>query len=81
VSHTLAPAYATLAIHIATLVHEIDPTLNEGIIAGFILSAIAPPVLHRMRSGLGVDTATLQTSAQALLQGLTRGQPIALQDS
>jgi AcrR family transcriptional regulator len=70
----LAPVYATLALHIAALVHEIDPTLNEGIIAGFILSAIAPPLLHRMRSVLGVDTAALQASARAFLQGLTRVQ-------
>jgi AcrR family transcriptional regulator len=68
----LAPVYAALAIHIAALVHEIDPTLNERIVAGFILSAIAPPVLHLMRSVLGVDTATLQANARALLQGLTR---------
>jgi AcrR family transcriptional regulator len=70
----LAPVYATLAIHIAALVHGIDPTLDQTIVAGFILSAIAPLVLHRMRSVLGVDTATLQASARALLQGLTRAR-------
>jgi AcrR family transcriptional regulator len=68
----LAPVYAPLAIHIAALVHEIDPALDEGIVAGMILSAIAPPLLHRMRVVLGVDTATLEASARALLQGLTR---------
>jgi AcrR family transcriptional regulator len=67
----LAPVYATLALHVATLVHEIDPTLDEAIVAGFVVSAIAPPVLHRMRSVLGADTATLQDSARALMQGLT----------
>jgi len=68
----LAPVYATLAIHIAALVHQIDPALDERIVAGLILSAIAPPVLHRMRRALGVDTPALQTAARALLQGLTR---------
>lgn len=72
VSRSLAPVYTTLAIHISALVHEIDPTLDETIVAGFILSAIAPPVLHRMRIVLGVDTATLQANARALLHGLTR---------
>jgi AcrR family transcriptional regulator len=72
VSRALAPVYAPLAIHISALVPEIDPALDQGIIAGLILSAIAPPVLHRMRSVLGVDTATLQESARALLRGLTR---------
>jgi AcrR family transcriptional regulator len=70
--HALAPAYATLAIHIAALVHEIDPALDEGIVAGYILSAINPPVLHRMRTAMGVDTAALQSAARALMQGLTR---------
>jgi AcrR family transcriptional regulator len=68
----LPPVYASLAIHIATLVHEIDPSLDERIIAGFILSAIAPHVLHRMRSVLGVDMVILQDNARALLRGLTR---------
>jgi AcrR family transcriptional regulator len=68
---SLAPVYATLAIHIASLVQEIDPSLDSSILAGFILSAIAPPVLHRMRVVLGVDTATLQASARALLRGIT----------
>jgi AcrR family transcriptional regulator len=70
--HPLAPVYTTLAFHIATLVHEIDPTLDQTVVAGLILSAIAPGVLHRMRSVLGVDTPTLQANARALLQGLTR---------
>jgi AcrR family transcriptional regulator len=67
----LAAGYAALALHIAVLVHEIDPDIDERVVAGFILSAIAPPVLHRMRDALGVDTAALQASAQALLRGLT----------
>ena len=71
-SDTLVPAYATLAIHIASLVREIDPALDGAIVAGFILSASAPPVLHRMRAVLGVDTATIQDNARALLRGLTR---------
>jgi AcrR family transcriptional regulator len=74
VSRALAPVYATLAIHISALVHEIDPDLDETVIAGFILSAMGPPVLSRMRSVLGVDTATLQANARALLHGLTRAR-------
>jgi AcrR family transcriptional regulator len=67
----LAPAYVTLAIHVAALVREIDPALDDQVVAGLILSAIAPPSLHRMRTVLGVDTASLQASARALLRGLT----------
>jgi AcrR family transcriptional regulator len=74
--NALAPVYATLAIHIAALVREIDPSLEGWIVAGFILSAVAPPLLHRMRSVLGVDTATLQDHARVLVQGITRtGHP------
>ncbi len=69
---TPAPAYGTLLIHIAALVNQIDPELDERVLAGFILNAIAPPVLHRMHSQLHVDTPALQASARALLQGLTR---------
>jgi AcrR family transcriptional regulator len=71
VGQALAPAYAALALHISTLVREIDPTLDEGIVAALILSALAPPALHRMRAVLHVDVATLQASARALLRGLT----------
>ncbi len=66
-----SPVYATLLIHIANLVSEIEPDVDERILAGFILSAIAPPVLHRMSIRLDVDTAALQSAARALLRGLT----------
>jgi len=68
----LPRVYGTLLLHIAALVHELDPEVDERIVAGFILNAIAPPVLHRARSVLGVDTATLQASARVLLRGLVR---------
>ncbi len=68
----LAPVYGPFLIHVATLVHKIDAELDEGIVAAFILSAISPPLLHRMRRILDVDTAALQESALALLQGITR---------
>jgi AcrR family transcriptional regulator len=68
----LAPVYGPLILHIQVLVHEIDPSLDVRIVSGLILSAIAPPVLHRMRDVLEVDTADLQASAVALLRGLTR---------
>jgi AcrR family transcriptional regulator len=75
----LPPVYGVLLIHISTLVHEINAELDERVLAGFILSAIAPSVLHRMRSVLAIDTPTLETSARALLRGLAHpdGQPAA----
>lgn len=66
----LLPAYGVALLHVATLVREIDPTLDAQILAGFILSAVAPPVLTRMRGALAVDTPALQEGARALLRGL-----------
>jgi AcrR family transcriptional regulator len=66
-----ARVYGALLVHIAALVHELDPAAEERILAGFILNAFAPPVLHRMRTQLDADTAALQASARALLRGLT----------
>lgn len=66
-----SPVYGVLMVHIAALVHELDPAVDERVVAGFILNAIAPPVLHRMRGLLDVDTPALQASARTLLRGLT----------
>lgn len=68
------PVYGTLLVHVAALVHELDPPADERVLAGFILNAIAPPVIHRMRSRLGVDTAALQASARTLLRGVTQSR-------
>ncbi len=65
-------AYGALLIHIAALVNEIDPELDQRIVAGFILNAIAPQVLDRICSQLDVDVCELQRAARALLRGLTR---------
>lgn len=66
----LPPAYGVALLHVATLIHEIDPALNEDILAGFILSALGPPVLTRMRDALAIDTPALQEGARALLKGI-----------
>jgi AcrR family transcriptional regulator len=64
--------YGPVLLHIATLVKQIDPTVDERLVAGFILNAIAPAVLHRMTGQLDADTPKLQDAARALLRGLTR---------
>src|ERR1700722_10556035 len=70
--HAPGLVYGPLLLPIATLVKQIDPTLDERVIAGFILNAIAPAVLHRMTGQLDADTPDLQAAARALLRGLTR---------
>ena len=49
--------------------HRIDPAVDEKIVAGFILSAIAPAVLHRMRRQLDVDTAALKHPRERSCEG------------
>jgi AcrR family transcriptional regulator len=68
----LAPAYAGLLIHIASLIAEIDPEVDASIVAGYLLSAVAPPVLHRMRTQGGIDVPTLQRAAVRLVRGVSR---------
>lgn len=60
--------YWTLRAHIRALLSEIDPELDADVVAGLLLGATAPPVLH----GLGVGLEALQASLLALLRGLTR---------
>jgi AcrR family transcriptional regulator len=71
------PVYGTLLLHVEDLVKRIDPALDERIVSGLILSAIAPPVLHLMHSRLNAGVAELQLGARALLRGLTcpAGEP------
>ena len=66
----VAPVYGVSLLHVATLIGEINPDLDARILAGFLLNAVAPPVLIRMRDTLGTDTETLQDAARALLRGV-----------
>ncbi|UJA21771.1 TetR/AcrR family transcriptional regulator [Thermoleophilia bacterium SCSIO 60948] len=67
----LNPASAVLAMHIVGLLEEIDPTLDAGVLAGYLLSATSPGVLHRLRTYGGVPDEALERAAVHLLRGLT----------
>jgi AcrR family transcriptional regulator len=67
----LPPVYGALLIHVTSLMAEIDPALDARILGGYLLSAIAPPVLHRMHSRAGVDVAAMQRAAIQLIRGIT----------
>jgi AcrR family transcriptional regulator len=66
----LAPAYGVPLLHIATLIQEINPDLDARILAGFLLNAIAPQVLTRMRECPETSTESLQAAARTLLRGI-----------
>jgi AcrR family transcriptional regulator len=67
----LPPVYGALFIHVTSLIAEIDPRLDAGILGGYLLNAMAPPVLHRLHSGAGVEVPALQRSAIQLIRGIT----------
>ena len=60
-----------LLFHARTLVRQIDPQLDNDVVATMILSAIAPPLIIDSRQR-GIETQTLQASALAVLRGITR---------
>jgi AcrR family transcriptional regulator len=70
----LPPVYGALLIHVASLTAEIDPTLDADILGGYLLSAIAPPVLRRMHTRAGVDVSAMQRAAIQLIRGITGTQ-------
>jgi hypothetical protein len=71
--HARGSAWTGLGVtllHIARLIQEINPDLDARILAGFLLNAIAPPVLTRTRDALEANTESLQDAAVALLRGI-----------
>ena len=71
VTREMPPVYGVLVMHIGTLIAEIDPALDAGLLSAYLLSAIAPPVLDRLHSGAGVEVAALQRSVIQLIRGIT----------
>jgi len=57
-----------MLLHIAALVREIDPSVDERIVAA-PQRAIAPAVLHRMRTQLDVERPRSKPPRQRSCQG------------
>jgi AcrR family transcriptional regulator len=68
--HRRSMVFGALLFHVRTLVREIDPALDDAVVARMVLSAVAPSVV-RDASERGVEPAVLEASALALLRGLT----------
>lgn len=60
-----------LCLHVRGLIAELDPDLDGDMISSLLLGALSPPVIARLRAR-GADLAAQQSSARALLRGLTR---------
>ncbi len=67
----MTPAYATLIIHVKSLLAQIDGDLDAPILAPYLLSAVAPPVLNLMYTHNGVTVPQLQRAALQLVRGVT----------
>jgi AcrR family transcriptional regulator len=67
----MSPAYATLMIHITTLIAQIDSELDAGLLAPYLLSAFGPPVLNLLHTHNGVTVPELQRAAVQLVRGVT----------
>jgi AcrR family transcriptional regulator len=71
VTREMPPVYGALVIHIGTLITEIDPALDAGLLSAYLLSAVAPPVLDRLHTGAGIEVSALQRSIVQLIRGIT----------
>ncbi len=67
----MTPAYATLIVHVTSLLTQIDPSLDAPLLAVYLLSAVAPPVLNLMHTHNGVAVPALQRAAVQLVRGVT----------
>jgi AcrR family transcriptional regulator len=68
--HRRSRAFGSLLFHARWLIREIDPELDDEVLARMLLSAIAPSVIHETHERVG-DHAALEASALALLRGLS----------
>jgi AcrR family transcriptional regulator len=68
--HRRRSAFGFLLLHTRLLVREIDPHLDDGIVAQLLLGALSPPIVVDARTErIGIDAVV--ASALALLRGLT----------
>ena len=65
-----APIYAALLVHAAILVREVAPDADDRVVAGYLLSAVAPGVLARMRDHFGATPEALEDAARRLVRGI-----------
>jgi AcrR family transcriptional regulator len=71
VTREMPPVYGALVIHVSTLIADIDPALDAGLLSAYLLSAVAPPVLERLHSTAGVEVPALQQSVIQLIRGIS----------
>jgi AcrR family transcriptional regulator len=66
-----SPVLAAFRIHVATLVSEIDPTLDADVVASLIINTVSAPLIRRLQIDVDTSPEALERAALALLRGLT----------
>jgi AcrR family transcriptional regulator len=80
IGHETSPVFVTLLLHARALLRELDPELDDDVIARMLLNAIGPQVIAAaLERGTGMET--LEESALALLRGLTGGSRLSAPDA
>jgi hypothetical protein len=68
--HRRSPAFGFLLLHTRLLIREVDPQLDDGIVAQLLLGALSAPIVVDARTAR-IDIDAVVASALALLRGLT----------
>lgn len=66
-----SPVLSAFGVHVATLVAEIDPTVDAEVIGWLILSSLSPGAIRRLTER-GVSPEALERSALTLVRGIAR---------
>ncbi len=65
------PVYGTFALHLRTLLAQLDPRLDAPVLAQLLLGALSPRELHRLLRAADGDGARVADGAVALARSLT----------
>ena len=63
--------HGTFVLHVRTLVEQIDPRLDAGVVSGLLVSAVSPPNLQRLIRMQGASPDQVAKGVMSLLRGLT----------
>jgi AcrR family transcriptional regulator len=66
-----APVHGTFLLHVRHLIEQIDPRLDAEVVAGLLVSAVAPHNLHRLIRVNGAGAAHVADGVVSLMRGLT----------
>jgi AcrR family transcriptional regulator len=69
--HSGAQVHGTFVLHVRHLIEQIDPRLDAPVVAGLLVSAVAPYNVQRLIRVNGADAARVADGVVSLMRGLT----------